>query len=233
MSRSTSGGKRAEVAHRRELALHVVGGRADHHPQERQPAIAGQPADDAEVEQRRASVGQHEQVAAVQIAVEHAVDHRSFDQRDHRRAHDGLGVDTGILHAGDVVEVEPVDPLHHQHPPGDQRRVRAGHHVPGLLQLVQHHRDVDHVGRFHPEVELLDDRLGEQLDQRRRIGQRGDRDASDEVRRQPRHHPQVLAHQPGDAGALHLDDHLSRRCAASPRAPGRSTQRPAVCGRRR
>ena len=33
-----------------------------------------------------------------------------------------------------------------------------------------------------PEVELLDDRLGEQLDERRWVGQRGDRDAADEVR---------------------------------------------------
>ena len=69
---------------------------------------------------------------------------------------------------------------------------------------MEHRGDVEHVGRLDAEVELLDDRLGEQLDERRRVGQRGDRDAPDEVRRQPRHHPQVLAHQAGDGGRCTL-----------------------------
>ena len=60
--------------------------------------------------------------------------------------------------------------------------------------------------RFEPEVELLDDRLREQLDQRGRVRERGDRDAADEVRREPRHRLDVLAHEPGDLRALHLDD---------------------------
>ena len=165
------GRQRAEIAHRRQLALHIVGRRAHHHPQEGQATFAGQPTDDAEVEQRGATVGEHEQIAAVQVAMEHPVDHRSLDQGDHRRADDRLGVDTGALHPCDVIEVEPVDALHHQHPASHQRCVGAGHDVPGLLQLVEHDRDVDHVGSFHAEVELLDDRLGEQLDQRGRIGQ--------------------------------------------------------------
>ena len=161
----------------------------------------GQPADDAEVEQRRAPVGQHEQVAAVQVAVEDAVDHRALHEGDHPGADHGLGVDAGVVHAGDVVEVEAGDALHHQHPAGHQLRVRAGDHVAVLAEVAQHGGDVEHVRRLHPEVELLDDRLGEQLDERRRVGERGDRDAADEVGREPRHHPQVVAHETIDRRA--------------------------------
>ena len=221
-------GQRPEVAHRRQLSFDVVGRRADHHPQERQPSVSAQSTDDPEVEQRRATIGEHEEVAAVQIAVEHAVDHRPFDECDHRRAHDGLGVDTSALHARNIVEVESVDPLHHQHSAGDQCRVWAGHDVAGLLQLVEHHGNVDHVGGFHAEVELLDDRLGEQLDQCRGIGQRRDRDPADEVRRQPGHDPQVLAHQAGDARSLHLDDHVlaaAQRCRVHLGDRGRGQRR--------
>ena len=103
--------------------------------------------------------------------MENPVHHRSLDQGDHRCANDCLGVDTGALHPGDVIEVESVDPLHHQHAASHQRCVGAGHDVPGLLQLVEHDRNVDHVGCFHAEVELLDDCLGEQLDKRWRIGE--------------------------------------------------------------
>ena len=110
------------------------------------------------------------------------------------------------LHAGHVVELEAVQALHHEHPPGDQRRVRAGHDVAVLAELVEHARDVEHVGGLEAEVELLDDRVGEQLDQRRRVGEGGDRDPADEVRREPRHRPQVGAHEAGDVGALDLDD---------------------------
>ena len=91
------------------------------------------------------------------------------------------------LHAGDVVEAEPRDPLHHQHPASHERRVGSRHDVAVLAQLTQHGGDVEHVGRLHAEVELLDDRLGEQLDERRRVGQGGDRDAADEVGREPGH----------------------------------------------
>ena len=106
--------------------------------------------------------------------------------------------------------------------------MRPRHHVPGLLQLVEHRRDVDHVGGLHPEVELLHDRLGEQFDQRRWVGQRSDGDPADEVRCQPGHHPQVLAHQSGDAGSLDLDhDLLSRvqRCRVDLGDRGRGERR--------
>ena len=58
---------------------------------------------------------------------------------------------------------------------------------------------------LEPEVELLGDGLGEQLDQRRRVGQRGDRDAADEERRQPRHDLEVGVHERGHRRPLHLD----------------------------
>ena len=53
-------------------------------------------ADDAEVEQRGAPVGQHEEVAAVEVAVEDAVDHRALHEADHAGADDLLGVDAGV-----------------------------------------------------------------------------------------------------------------------------------------
>ncbi len=107
----------------------------------------------------------------MQVAVEHAVDHGALHQRHHRGANHFFGVDARVLHAHHVVEVEALQLLHHQHAPSDQRGVRARHHVAVVAQLVQHRRDVDHVGGLHAEVELFDDRLGEQLDQRRRVGQ--------------------------------------------------------------
>ena len=48
---------------------------------------------------------------------------------------------------------------------------------------------------LEPEVELLDDRLGEELDERRWVGERRDRDPPDEMRGDPRHDAQVLAHE--------------------------------------
>ena len=47
-----------------------------------------EPADDAEVEQRGAAVGHHEEVPAVQVAVEDAVDQRPFHEGDHAGADD-------------------------------------------------------------------------------------------------------------------------------------------------
>ena len=45
-----------------------------------------------------APVAHHEQVAAVQVAVEDAVDHRAFEERDHQRAQHRGGVDAGRAH---------------------------------------------------------------------------------------------------------------------------------------
>ena len=49
-----------------------------------------------------------------------------------------------------------------------------------LVGFSEHVADIEHVGGLEPEIELLDDRLGEQLDERRRVGERGDRDPPDE-----------------------------------------------------
>ncbi len=68
--------------------------------------------------------------------------------------------------------------------------------------------DVEHVLGFEPEVELFDDRLREQLDERRRVGERGDRDAADEARREPRHRLEIGTDELGDLRALHLHDDL-------------------------
>ena len=89
--------------------------------------------------------------------------------------------------AVDVVPRDAVEPFHHQHAPRDERRVRAGHDRGPLVGLGEHARDVEHVLRFEAEVELLDDRLREQLDERGRVRERGDRDPADEPRREPRH----------------------------------------------
>ena len=75
--------------------------------QEGEPLGLVEAAGDAEVEQRGAAVGQHEQVAAVQVAVEDAVDHGALEEADHaRRGPRACGVDAGGLHAVDVVEGE-------------------------------------------------------------------------------------------------------------------------------
>ncbi len=96
----------AEVAQRRELAVDVVGGGGHEQAEEREAPRLGEAADDAEVEQGGAAVGEHEQVPAVEVAVEDAVDHGALHEADHPGAHDRLGVDAGVLHAGHVVELE-------------------------------------------------------------------------------------------------------------------------------
>ncbi len=61
--------------------------------------------------------------------------------------------------------------------------------------------DVQHVLGLEAEVELLDDGLGEQLDQGRGIGQRGDRDAADQHGGDPGHGGDVQADQRGHVRA--------------------------------
>ena len=142
----------------------------------------------------------------MQVAVEDAVEHGALHERHEARVQHRLGVDAGLLHRLHVVPRDPVEPFHHEHAPGHERGVRPGHDRGALLGLGEHARDVEHVLRFEAEVELLDDRLREQLDQRGRVGERGHRDATDEMRREPRHRLDVLAHEPRDLRALHLDD---------------------------
>ena len=73
----------------------------------------------------------------MQVAVEDAVDHRAFHERDHPGADHGLGVDTGLPHAGGVVEVESLDPLHHEDPAGDERGCGRGTTY-RLAQVAEH-----------------------------------------------------------------------------------------------
>ena len=66
-----------------------------------------------------------------------------------------------------VVELEARQPLHHQHPPGDEPGVGAGDDVVALAELGVGAGHVEHVLGLEAEVELLGDGLGEELDQRR------------------------------------------------------------------
>ena len=116
-----------------------------------------------------------------------------------------FGVDAGVVHRGDVVPRDAVEPFHHEHAPRHERRVRAGHDQSRAGRSRASTRAMSSMfSRLEPEVELLDDRLREQLDERGRVGERGDRDAADEPRCEPRHRLEVLAHE------------LARSAAAAP-----------------
>ena len=184
----------------------VVGRGAHEQAQEGEPPRLREAADDAEVEERGAAVGQDEEVPAVEVAVEDAVDHGALHEPDHPGPHDLLGVDAGALHARDVVELEALEALHHEHPPGHERRVGTGDHVVALTEVGVGPGHVEHVLGLEAEVELLGDRLGEELHQRGRVGQGRHRDAPDEERCDPCHDPQVAVHELADRGPLHLDD---------------------------
>jgi len=88
---------------------------------------------------------------------------------------------------------------------GHQRRVRPRDDHGPLLGLREHPGQVEHVLGFETEVELLDDLLREQLDQRGGIRERRDGDAADEVRSEPGEGADVSAHQRRDLGPLNLD----------------------------
>jgi hypothetical protein len=76
------GRERPEVPERGELAQHIAV-RAEHEQaEERQPLHLVEPSDDAEVEERGAAVRHREEVAAVQVAVEHTVEQRALEERD-------------------------------------------------------------------------------------------------------------------------------------------------------
>ena len=202
------GRERAEIAQRGELAALVAGGAEEEQPHEREALPFAEPTGHAEVEQRGAPVGLHHEVAAVQIAVEDAVDHRPLERRDEAGLEQRVGVDAGRVHRLDVVEREPAEPFHHQHPLGDEGRMRTRNDHGALVRLREHVRDVEHVLGFEAEIELLDDRLREQFDQRGRIGQRGDGDPADELRREPRERGDVVAEELRDPRSLHLDHDL-------------------------
>ena len=190
-------GEGAEVAHGGHLGGDVAVGGAHDEGEEGQALGLGQAPGDAEVEQGGLAGGKDEEVAGVQVAVEDAVQHGALEEADHAGAHDLLGIDTGGPHADDVGEVEAVDPLHDEHAPGDQGGVGAGHDEGALPQLGVDLGHAQHVVGLEAEVELLDDGLGEELDQRRRVGQGGHGNAADQVRGDPGHDGEVLAHPAG------------------------------------
>ena len=117
----------------------------------------------------------------------------------------------GGLHAGDVVVGEAGQAFHDQHPAGDQVGMGPGHDVGLLPQLDEGAGDVEHVLGFEPEVELLGDRLGEQLHQGGRVGQGGHRDAPHQAGRDPGHDGQVLLDEAVHLRPLDLDHDLLAR----------------------
>ena len=143
--------------------------------------------------------------------MEDPAQHGPLQEPDHPGPDEGGGVEPGGPHPGGVVEGEAGEALHDQHPAGDEVGMGPGHHVGLLPQLDQRPGDVEHVLGLEAEVELLGDRLGEQLHQRRRVGQGGHRDAADQPRGDPGHDGQVLPDQPGHLGPLDLDDDVLAR----------------------
>ncbi len=141
----------------------------------------------------------------MQVPVEDAVEQRTLQEADHAGPHDGLGVDAGRLHPLDVAEVEAVEALHDQHAARHQRRMGPGHHEVALVERGEGSGDIEHVLGLETEVELVHDRLGEELDQGRRVGQGGDGDPAHQQRRQPGHDGEVLAHTGRHRRALDLD----------------------------
>ena len=198
----------AKVAQRFHLANNVVGGCVQHQAQEGHASSAGKAANDAEVEQRSLAVFHHEQVAAVQVSVEYAINHCAFHEGNHAGANYLLRVDACVLHADDVVKLEAAQSLHNQHSARHQLWVRARNDVSGLTQLVQHLGNVQHVVGFNSEIKFFNNGFGKQLHKCWRVCKRAYFDAANEVRCKPRHYSQVLAHHFGNRWALHLNHHV-------------------------
>jgi hypothetical protein len=93
--------------------------------------------------------------------------------------------------------------------------MRPRHHRAADADLRERVGDVEHVLGLEPEVELLRDRLREQLHQRGRVRERRDGNPPDQERGDPGHRAQVALHEPGDLRPLHLHDDLFAR--AQPR----------------
>ncbi len=206
-SMSTSAGSAPRSRSGRDLARHVVGRRRHHQAQEGQARRLVEASGDAEVEQRHPPVGLHEEVAAVQVAVEHAVEHRPLEEGDERGVQHGLGVDAGRTHADASPQAKPLS----RSITSTRRVTRVGWGrgttMARLAGVGEHPGHVEHVLGLEAEVELLHDGLGEQLDEGRGIGQGGHGDAAHEQRGQPAHGGQVAPHEPGHVGALDLDHH--------------------------
>ena len=180
------GRERTEVAQRRELSLDVARRAGEEQPQERESLRLGEAAGDPEVEEHGAPARLDEEVPAVQVAVEDAVEHGALEAARSSPARRTAVVSTpASCIACDVVEREALEALHDEHPLRDQAGMRPRHDHRALLGQREHPGQVEHVLGLETEVELLDDLLGEELDERRRVRQRRHRDAPDEMGRQP------------------------------------------------
>ena len=116
------GRERTEVAQRAELAHRVATRRADEQHQERHALRLVEPAGDAEVHEHGAAVGLHHQVAAVQVAVEDAVQHRAFHEADEPACSTASVSTPASCIAATSSHGMPSQPFHHEHAPRDERR---------------------------------------------------------------------------------------------------------------
>ena len=182
--------------------------RADDEGEQRQALWFGQASGDAEVEECDFSRGKDEQVPSVKVTVKDAVHHGALEKSDHAASYDGFGVYARGAHPFDVREVEAAQTFHDEHPPGDERGVGPRDDEVALAELGEGRGDVEHVLGLQTEIEFLDDGFGEELHQRRGIGQCGNRDPAHQMGSQPRHDGEVLAHPLGDRGPLDLHHHF-------------------------
>ena len=91
--------------------------------------------------QHGAAVGLHHEVAAVQVAVEDAVEHRAFHER--RRARRAAPLRCRRRRRASPAtssHANAVEPFHHEHAPGHERRVRPRHDRRALVGLREHAR---------------------------------------------------------------------------------------------
>ena len=179
-STSLSGGQRAQVTQGGHLGRDVPLEAPTMRERRAMRLDSREAGGDAEIQEGDLPRGQDEEVAPVEVAMEDAVHHGALEKPDHAAAYDGLGVDSRGAHALDVGEVEPAQSFHHEHPAGDQCGVGARDDEVALAELGEGRGDVEHVLGLEAEVELFDDGLGEELDQRRGVGQRRDRDPADQ-----------------------------------------------------
>ena len=97
-------------------------------------------------------------------------------------------INTGILHANNIVKLETAQSLHHQHALCCKRWVWARNDVSVLVQFAQHFGDVEHVGSLNAEVQFFNNGFGKQFNKCRRVSKRTDLDATNEVGRKPCHY---------------------------------------------
>ena len=105
-------GQGSQVTYRLDLTSHIATHRRHHEFQEGHSFGFGQPADDAIVEERSLAIGADEEIAAVQVTVEDAVDHGSLEETHHAGANDLVGIDVFGFQPLEIIELEAVEPLH-------------------------------------------------------------------------------------------------------------------------